>query len=158
MATTIRMMFTNSNTIGAALIRAVTWSDFSHVVTLIDNDTIIHADFHGVRIEPIIELQNRSKSWMIVEYVCKDSDAVINAMKTQLGKPYDFSGVFGIILRDIDLQDDSKWWCSELPVYGFEVANDPKFATTFATRITPQHWLMLPHKIIDYSEGLTPCC
>lgn len=155
---TIKLMFSNSNTIGAALIRAVTWSDFSHVVTLIDDDTIIHADFHGVRIEPIKDLQNRSKSWMIVEFSCDNPKAVIDAMKTQLGKPYDFSGIFGIVLRDVELQDDSKWWCSELPEFGFEKAGEPKFSTTFIHRITPQHWLMLPHKILSYSEGLEPCC
>ena len=149
----IQMMFTNSKTPMSPLIRAVTWSDFSHCVVLIDDDTIIHSDFHGVRIEPIKELQNRSRNWMIVEYECERPNDVIEACKTQLGKPYDFTGLFGIILRDIDLQDDSKWWCSELPVYGFDVSGQPKFNVDFMHRITPQHWLMLPHKVIMKSTA-----
>lgn len=148
----LQMMFTNSKTPMSPLIRAVTWSDFSHCVVLMDNKTIIHSDFHGVRIEPIKDLQDRSKNWMIVEYECERPEDVISACMTQLGKPYDFTGLFGIILRDIDLQDDSKWWCSELPVYGFEVSGQPKFNVEFMHRITPQHWLMLPHKVIARSS------
>lgn len=151
MIMSIRMMFTNSKTPMSPLIRAVTWSDFSHCVVLIDDDTIIHSDFHGVRIEPIKDLQNRSKNWMIVEYECERPNDVIEACKSQLGKPYDFTGLFGIILRDVDLQDDSKWWCSEFPVYAFDVTKQPKFNVEFMHRITPQHWLMLPHIVIQRS-------
>lgn len=147
----LRIMFTNSTKPLSPVIRWVTWSSFSHMVVMIDDDTIIHSDFHGVRIEPIKDLQDRSKNWMIVEYECENPQAVIDACKTQLGKPYDFTGLFGILLRDVDLQDDSKWWCSELPAFGFETAGIPKFATEFIHRITPQHWLMLPHKIIKRS-------
>jgi len=147
----IRMMFTNSKTPMSPLIRAVTWSDFSHCVVLIDEHTIIHSDFHGVRIEPIKDLQDRSRNWMIVEYECERPLDVIEACKTQLGKPYDFTGLFGIILRDVDLQDDSKWWCSEFPVYAFDVTKQPKFNVEFMHRITPQHWLLLPHIVIQRS-------
>lgn len=147
----IRMIFTNSHMPLAPIIRFVTWSNFSHVATLIDDETIIHADFHGVRIEPLKDLQARSKNWMIVEFECSNPEGVIAAMKTQLGKPYDFSGVIGILIRDVDLADDSKWWCSEIPEYGFSSIGEPKFCTDFITRITPQHWLMLPHKVIKRS-------
>ena len=146
----IRMIFTNSNKIAAPLIRFATWSQFSHVAVMIDEDTIVHADFKGVRIEPVKDLQERSKNWMIVEYECDCPEAVIEACKTQLGKPYDFSGLFGILFRDIDLQDDSKWWCSEFPMYGSMVAGWPTFNVEYIHRLTPQHWLMLPHTKIAF--------
>lgn len=46
--------------------------------------------------------------------------------------------LFGIILRDVDLQDDSKWWCSEFPVYAFDVTKQPKFNVEFMHRIVIQ--------------------
>jgi len=145
----LRMIFTNSKKPAAPLIRFVTWSDFSHVAVMIDEDTIVHADFKGVRIEPVKDLQARSKNWMIVEYECDNPQEMIDACLSQVGKPYDFSGLVGIILRDVNIQDDSRWWCSELPMYGSAVAKWPTFNVEFIHRLTPQHWLMLPHTIID---------
>jgi hypothetical protein len=145
------MIFTNSKKPAAPLIRFVTWSQFSHVAVMIDDDTIVHADFKGVRVEPIKDLQDRSDNWMIVEYECENPQDVISACLTQVGKPYDFTGLVGIIIRDIDIQDDSKWWCSELPMYGSAAAKWPTFNLEFIHRLTPQHWLMLPHKIIKTS-------
>lgn len=148
----LQIMFTNSHMPFAPLIRVFSWSKYSHMVILIDDGkNVLHSDFHGVRIEPIEDLQKRSKNWMIVEYECECPEKVIEACKTQLGKPYDFGGIIGIALRDVNLQDDSKWWCSELPAYGFMMAGQPKFQEDFMHRITPQHWLMLPHKEIKRS-------
>lgn len=146
----LRMIFTNSKKPAAPLIRFVTWSDFSHVAILMNDEEIIHSDFHGVRIEPLKDLQERSKNWMIVEYECDCPEAVIEACKTQLGKPYDFTGLFGILFRDINLQDDSKWWCSEFPMYGSMIAGWPTFNVEYIHRLTPQHWLMLPHTKIAF--------
>jgi len=147
----LKMMFTNSKTPMAPIIRMFTWSKVSHVVILINDTTILHSDFHGVRIEPLADLQKRSKNWMIAEFECERPQDVIDACLTQLGKPYDFTGIFGVVIRNVDIQDDSKWFCSELPVYGFEVSNQPKFQLEFQHRITPQDWLLLPHKILATS-------
>lgn len=145
----LRMIFTNSKKIGSLAIRWVTWSDYSHCTVLVDDETIVHSDFHGVRVEPLQALKDRSKHWMIVEFKCEDPQAIINACLAQVGKPYDYTGLVGILVRDVDLQDDSKWWCSEVPAHGGEVTNQPFFQTEFMHRITPQHWLMLPHTVIE---------
>lgn len=148
----LQIMFTNSHKPLAPIIRAFTWSDFSHMVIVIDGGkNVLHSDFHGVRIEPIEDLKNRSKNWILVEYECEFPELVIEACKTQIGKPYDFGGIVGIFIRDVNLQDDSKWWCSELPAYGFMKAGIPKFQEDYLHRITPQNWLMLPHKVISKS-------
>ncbi len=144
------MIFTNSRKPAAPLIRLLTWSDFSHVAVVMNEYEIVHADFSGVHVEPLKDLQLRSKNWMIVEYECDDPNAVVDACLTQVGKPYDFSGLVGILFRDIDLQDDSKWWCSEFPMYGSMVAGWPTFNVEYIHRLTPQHWLMLPHTKIAF--------
>jgi uncharacterized protein YycO len=147
----LRMMFTNSNKIGSFLIRWVTWSDYSHTALLIDDTRIAHADFSGVHVEDIQSLKDRSKKWMIVEYEYDKVDEVIQACLEQVGKPYDYSGIVGILLRNVDLQDDSKWWCSEYPAGGCKKAGKPMFQDEYMSRITPQHWLMLPHTVLDKS-------
>lgn len=145
----IKIIFTNSRKPLAPIIRCFTWSKFSHMAIILeDGVSVLHSDFHGVRIEPLEELQKRSVNWMITEYECTNPSLVIEACKTQLGKPYDFGGIIGIVIRTVDLQDDNKWWCSEIPAYGFMIAGEPKFQEEYLHRITPQNWLMLPHKII----------
>lgn len=147
----LRIIFTNSKMPLSPLIRAVTWSDFSHMAIVINECEILHSDFHGVRIEPLKDLQDRSKNWMIADYKCERPQDLIDACLTQLGKPYDFTGLIGIAIRDVDLQDDSKWWCSELPAYGGMISNQPFFQEEYLHRIAPQHWLLLPHTEIQRS-------
>lgn len=147
----LKMMFTNSNKIGSFMIRWVTWSDYSHTALLIDDNTIAHADFSGVHVEPIQALKDRSKNWMIVEYEYDRVDEVIKACLEQVGKPYDYTGVLGILFRDVNLQDDSKWWCSEYPAGGCNKAGKPMFQEEYMSRITPQNWLMLPHTVLAKS-------
>lgn len=149
----LKVMFTNSKMPLSPIIRAVTWSKFSHMAIVINDHEILHSDFHGVRIEPLVDLQARSKNWMIVEYKCDRPEDLITACKTQLGKPYDFTGLIGIAIRDVNLQDDSKWWCSEIPAFGALISNQPFFQDEYLHRITPQHWLMLPHTVITTSES-----
>lgn len=148
----IRFMFTNSKLPLSPIIRAVTWSKYSHMTIIIDDETVLHSDFHGVRLEKIKALQERSKNWMIAEYKCERPQDLINACMTQIGKPYDYGALIGILIRKIELQDDSKWVCSELPEYGAWMSGQQFFHTEFNNRITPQHWLMLPHTVIAKSN------
>lgn len=148
----IRFMFTNSKLPLSPIIRAVTWSKYSHMTIIIDDETVLHSDFYGVRLEKIKALQERSKSWMIAEYECERPQDLINACMTQLGKPYDYGALVGILIRKIELQDDSKWVGSEIPEFGAWASGQPFFNTEYAHRITPQHWLMLPHKLIEKSN------
>lgn len=148
----LRIMFTNSYLPLSPVIRFVTWSKYSHMVIVINDNYVIHSDFNGVHIEPIVDLMNRSKSWMIVEYECKNSQAIINEAIKLLNRPYDYGALIGIAIRRIELQDDSKYVCSEFPAAACQNANDPFFCTDYLHRITPQHWLMLPHTVIYKSH------
>ena len=89
---------------------------------------------------------------MIVEYQCNNSQAIIDNCLTFLGKPYDYGALLGIAIRRIELQDDSKYVCSEFPAACAQFAYQPFFCTDYIHRITPQHWLMLPHTVIGRSH------
>lgn len=148
----LRFIFTNSYLPLSPVIRFVTWSKYSHMAIVINDKYITHSDFNGVHIEPLEELMNRSKSWMIAEYQCDNPQSVIDNCLTFLGKPYDYGALIGIAIRRIELQDDSKYVCSEYPAAGALKASQPFFCTDYIHRITPQHWLMLPHTVIKKSQ------
>lgn len=150
----IRFMFTNSKFSFSPIIRVFTWSEFSHMAIIIDDETVLHSDLNGVRLEKIKSLQERSTSWMIAEYECERPHDLINVCMTQIGKPYDYLAWIGILFRHINLKDNSKWVCSELPEYGAWLSGQSFFYREFNHRITPQHWLMLPHIIIEKSKKL----
>ncbi|MCB1711191.1 MAG: hypothetical protein KDH96_01550 [Candidatus Riesia sp.] len=144
----LRIIFTNSTLPLSPIIRFVTWSKFSHMAVVINDKWVMHSDFNGVHIELLNDLKSRSKNWTICEYECKNPQAIINSCLTLLGSPYDYGALIGIALRRIELQDESKYVCSEFPAAGCFKANQPFFCTEFSSRITPQHWLMLPHTVI----------
>ena len=89
---------------------------------------------------------------MIAEYQCDNPQSVIDNCLTFLGKPYDYGALIGIAIRRIELQDDSKFVCSEYPAAGAYKAGKTFFMTEYLNRITPQHWLMLPHTVIKKSQ------
>lgn len=144
----LRIIFTNSFLPLSPLIRFVTWSKFSHMAIVINDEWVMHSDFNGVHIEPLNNLKKRSKNWMIVEYECNNSQNIIDACLTLLGSEYDYGALVGIAFRRIELQDESKYVCSEFPEAGCFKAGQAFFNTEYSSRITPQHWLMLPHTLI----------
>lgn len=144
----LRIIFTNSFLPLSPIIRFVTWSKFSHMAIVINDEWVMHSDFNGVHIEPLINLKNRSKNWMICEFQCENPQLIIDSCITLLGSKYDYGALVGIAFRRIELQDESKYVCSEFPEAGCFKAGQPFFNTEYSSRITPQHWLMLPHTLV----------
>ena len=126
---------------GSALLRVALWSAWSHCA-LIDGDDVIEATaFHGVRRRPLLDLQREASQYAIVQIPAADPRAVLDAAASQLGKGYDWLGVFGIGARR-KWQDDDAWFCSELVAWAFEAAKQP-LVRVHAWRITPRD-LYLP--------------
>jgi cell wall-associated NlpC family hydrolase len=140
----VQLLFTRRRHPGSALIRVTTWSDWSHV-DLIDGQSVLGAvAFHGVERELLAtRLANASRA-EVMTIPCADAKAVIEAAKSQIGKPYDWLGVFGIGLHR-DWQDPDRWFCSELVAWAFDVAGQPLFRRDSLRRVTPQHlWMLAP--------------
>ncbi|UCV02308.1 YiiX/YebB-like N1pC/P60 family cysteine hydrolase [Dechloromonas denitrificans] len=138
----MRVLFCTSKLPGAALIRAVTWSAWSHVA-LIDGDEAIEATWPAVRVAPLDELIAKHSAYAIVDLPCKDSAEVIAAARSQVGKPYDLTALFGLVLHR-DWQESDSWFCSELVAWAFSQGKSPLFRADAMHRITPQHLWMLP--------------
>lgn len=125
------------------MIRAATWSRWSHVA-LVDGDTVIEAAaLHGVRRVPVISAMDRAKDIARVDLPCRDSKAVIQAASSQIGKPYDMTALFGLLMHR-DWQEDDAWFCSELVAWAFAQGGTPLFRAEALHRVTPQHLWMHP--------------
>ncbi|MCP1375404.1 YiiX/YebB-like N1pC/P60 family cysteine hydrolase [Dyella lutea] len=141
----INLLFcTNRSNPLSWMIRAGSWSRWSHVA-LVDGDYVIEAvAIHGVVRTPLAKRQAQDPSWCMSALPCRDPAAIIAAAHTQLGKPYDYTGVLGIGLHREWQQDDS-WFCSELVAWSFAQGGDPLFRTASVRRVTPEDiWMLQP--------------
>lgn len=152
----ITLIFSNSNLPLSPIIRWVTWSDFSHVALLLDEETIIESTLShgGVKIDSLSNFKKRAKNWLMVELDIDishlDWKELIKIANKEVGKPYDLLGIAGLSIHR-NWQEDDKWWCSEIIPYILLIWGIKLFNSQFIHRITPQHLLLLPSTIIDRS-------
>ncbi len=143
---TIRIMFSTSTHPLSSVIRACTWSRWSHVC-IVDGDTVIEATAtHGVTRTRLFEAVARAKEFAFVDFPCLDAAAVIAQASGQIGKPYDYTAIVGLALHR-DWQQDDAWFCSELIAWAFDKAQQPLLRAEILKRVTPQHIWMLPPAI-----------
>lgn len=139
----MRVLFCTSKLPGAVMIRAFTWSDWSHVA-LVDGDEVIEATWPAVRIAPLAEVIAKHSAHVIVDLPSRSPAKVIQAARSQLGKGYDLSALPGLLVRR-DWQEPDKWFCSELVAWAFAQGGSPLFRPEAMHRITPQHlWMLAP--------------
>lgn len=142
---TINLLFcTNPTNPLSWLIRAGSWSKWSHVA-IVDGTSIIEAiAIDGVVRTPLAKRQQQDPSWWISSLPCANPSAVINAAATQIGKPYDYTGVLGVGLHR-DWQQSDRWFCSELVAWAFSQGGSPLFRHHANRRVTPQDlWMIQP--------------
>ena len=92
----LKLIFLSQPTIGSKLIRLFTWSRFSHVGMVTPERTVIEAvPFYGVR---EIALEERLKGAIEVDYRFVEVDDPLGAIeraRSQVGRSYDWRGLFG---------------------------------------------------------------
>jgi len=139
----IRIVFLRHASISAALLRAVTWSAWSHVALANDEDDVIESTAlgGGVRGTTMALLLRNASSYEIGTVDCDGAAAWAFALR-QIGKPYDWTAVLGIGLHR-DWQDDDKWFCSELAAASVAAAGIDLVRKT-KNRITPQDLYQSP--------------
>jgi len=142
---TIDLLFcTNPHNPLSWMIRAGSWSQWSHVA-IIDGDDVIEAvALDGVVVTPLATRQAADPTWQRVTLPCANPEAIIAASRSQLGKPYDYTGVLGIGLHR-DWQETGRWFCSELVAWAFQQGGTPLFRKGASGRVTPQEvWTVPP--------------
>lgn len=152
MATKIRLIFSNSKLPLSPIIRWVTWSDWSHVAILFDDNLVIESTLGhgGVKTCSLDEFKSRASEWAIFDIECKNPEGVLEAAMSQVGKPYDWTGILGIGFHR-DWQEDDAWWCSEFMLWCFDESGDPKIKREAIRRATPQHCYMISGALLEHS-------
>jgi uncharacterized protein YycO len=121
----------------------VTWSEYSHVDIMLDDGLLIGAIAgEGVVIQPLWHRLDIASKAVVMDLPVASMGDAIRFAKSQVGKPYDWLGVFGIGLHR-DWQEVDKWSCAELVAMVASVAGQKPFDSKFHNRITPQNLLML---------------
>lgn len=125
------------------LIRFFTWSEYSHVALVLDNDTVIDADIDGgVKVRSYSKLISVASKWELVEvnlsYTTSKLEPLIleTLIGSQVGKGYDYTALFGLLFRR-DWQRVNKWFCSELITWG--LGGIGLTVPAKANRVTPRH-------------------
>jgi len=145
----VRVLFTRRHHPGSVAIRAFTWSAWSHV-DLIDDSCSVPVLIGAIALQGVVQesLEQRlakASRAALVEFPVSNAAAVIAAARSQLGKPYDWAGIAGLVTRNRDWHNDEDWFCSELVAWAFTQGGSALFRQDLVGRINPQHLWMLAH-------------
>ena len=154
----LELSFVTEATLGSAMIRWFTHSDFSHVDIITPDGYRLGArsdhpvwvpedpNYQPTMREPHTGVQKRAMDYakftldrrLIIPCSATQADHAYGWLYEQLGKPYDKRGLFASFLfdRPVPWWDEKEWWCSELAAVfvhnaGFTACRTP------ASRVSP---------------------
>jgi uncharacterized protein YycO len=131
----ITLRFTYNPTMYNRAIRFFTWYPYTHVDLVVEAGIFISSiPGKGVHFHT---KQAQSELFMELDV---DRNLVMDYMRSQLGKPYDWQGICAMPFRR-DWQEDDKWFCSELVAAAINKAK-PTFSEK-EFRITPRDIAMV---------------
>lgn len=141
----ITLLFSKRNHPGSWVIRAVTWSEWSHVeIVLPDGRLLGAAAPHGVQFYSMEERMAVATKAAIMHFP-GDVEAAMTWAQSQIGKPYDWTGVIGLGLHR-DWEEDDKWWCSEFAGKFLKEGGFDPYRSEVMRRLVPQHLWMLNYE------------
>lgn len=125
-------------------IRTITWSGFSHVEFMLNSEMILGCfGDTGVSIRsyypcPVEEIYS-------IPCTEEQQQNVFKQALSQLGKPYDYSDILGILLHR-DWRSVDRWICSEHLTWAFETGGLPLLNVpgNCVNRITPRDVSLSP--------------
>lgn len=149
----IQLLFSTTRHPFSGLIRAATWSRWSHVALVAGPHVIEAVALGGVRQVSRGYALQRASEHCLVDLPAHNAQAIIDAARSQIGKPYDWTAVAGLGLHR-DWQEDDAWFCSELVAWAADQAGESWFRPEALRRITPQHlWMLSPERALCPVEG-----
>lgn len=140
----MKLFFCRSNTISSWLIRLFTWSPWSHVAVVENDEFVIDATFKhgGVRRRALREVLAASSAFELVEIELPEESAALTFLRAQIGKPYDWTAILGFIGRS-HWEEDDAWFCNELAEAAMVAGGRRRFRESL-WRLTPRNsWMVL---------------
>jgi hypothetical protein len=120
----------------------------THVETLMPDGTLLGAHARdGVQARPRDYDKGRflKEEFVHIPATPEQTEGFHTFLGAQIGKPYDFKAIFGIVLQR-DWRNDKAWMCSELVTAGFcqdKVGLFPPHLATKFSRVTPRDLLLI---------------
>lgn len=149
----IQLLFSTTHHPFSGLIRAATWSRWSHVALVAGPHVIEAVALEGVRQVSKAYAIERASAYSLVDLPARNPQAIIDAARGQIGKPYDWTAIVGLGLRR-DWQEDDSWFCSELVAWAADQAGEAWFRQEALRRVTPEHiWMLSPERGLCPIEG-----
>lgn len=112
----MKLLFFRGKSFVSRGIKFMTWGEYSHVGVLTDEGTIIEAWHKGGVLENNLGNLPHTPGTMVDVFdvtIPINMRKFINGLREEVGKGYDFSGIWGFIGRNKSENPD-KWFCSEL--------------------------------------------
>lgn len=149
MTTSITIRFITESDCISDAIRVETWCAFSHTEFVLEDGTLLGAHAKGgvqIRAADYCRPSDEEQYKLPVSEVQKE--AILAYARLQVGKPYDFTDIVGILAHR-DWRCDDKWICSELVAAafeqgGFSLLNSP---IKQVNRISPRDVYLSPYLI-----------
>lgn len=141
----MRLIFARQRSISSLLIRFFTGSRWSHVAIVEDDTNVIDATFlhGGVRRRPLADLLTASSRTETLDLMVPNERAAMRWLQAQIGLPYDWTAVTGILFRSPGWAVPDRWFCSELAEAAVMAGGLKRFRED-AARITPEHvWMVV---------------
>ena len=129
----VKIRFTADRDFISWIIRVFTWSKFSHVDYVTSDGTLIGCWPKG----GVYRHSRQASEIVYAEFEVQSKEQFEKFILDQLGKPYDWGAIFGLVFRMGDLHSTNKWFCSEL-IAEAAAATGTKLIRKEAARITPQ--------------------
>ena len=145
--TSITIRFVTEQDPISKAIRDVTWAPFSHVEFVLDDGSTLGAHASGgVKIRPIDYAVFSNEERYRVAVTDEQKAVIVAYALAQVGKPYDFGDILGILVHR-DWRKDDRWICSELVAACFEKAMPLLHAADHVNRISPRDVYLSPYLI-----------
>lgn len=146
----MKVIYSTGPHIGSWVLRTALFSEWSHCgIVMEDGKTVIEASSkHGV-VETPIEKFTRYGQWAIQEVPVPIPEAAYAAARAQLGKGYDWLGLFGLAFSR-EWHNTENWFCSEF-VQHCKVNGGLNDLRYDQWRITPRDLWNLPYELVDWA-------
>lgn len=148
----MNVIFSTGPHLGSWFLRTVLFSEWSHCgIIMEDGKTVIEASSKYGVVEMPIEKFTRYGRYAITECPVPNPEAAYAAARAELGKGYDWVGLFGLATSR-ELQSNGNWFCSAL-VQHVKHAGGLRDLRYDKWRVTPRDLWNLPYPVV-FAEGI----
>lgn len=137
----IYLLFTRQRRFFSRWIQRFTWSRWSHLAIVYEDEAISAMGFKGVVKVPLESYAKGYSETLLQRIDCENPEAIWAAANEQLGKGFDYLSLLGIFFRR-DWQKESRWNCTELCAWACQKGGTPLVRAEHFNRLVPQHLLM----------------